>query len=276
MIDKDVRGPAPEASARLDVVVALRDGLAHLPTLIAMLRAQNTQIDNVVFVDDASTDGSAEYLRAQCPVWTVATTDANRGPAAARNLGAASTDAGWLLFLDVDDRPDPTWYSAFASAAVQHARIVRRGVTIVEGEGRRESLPGPGLSGCFMVGSWAVERSLWDGVGGYDPRYRYSENTELSLRMRRTLGLVIGSASPEEIILPGCGLEVVQDEQARVRNARHALSRREAALRLLAEHRADLTSEELYNLCRVVFSTDLRTRRVDRLPVDLLRLLRHR
>ena len=276
MIDKDVGGPAPKASARLDVVVALRDGLAHLPTLIAMLRAQNTQIDNVVFVDDASTDGSAEYLRAQCPVWTVATTDANRGPAAARNLGAASTDAGWLLFLDVDDRPGPTWYSAFASAAVQHARIVRRGVTIVQGEGRRESLPGPGLSGCFMVGSWAVERSLWNCVGGYDPRYRYSENTELSLRMRRTLGLVIGSASPEEIILPGCGLEVVQDEQARVRNARHALSRREAALRLLAEHRTDLTSEEQYNLCRVVFSTDLRTRRVDRLPADLLRLLRHR
>ena len=276
MTDETAVVATSPASSRLDVVVALRDGLAHLPTLIAMLRSQNTPIDNVVFVDDASTDGSADYLRARCPMWTVVTTDANRGPAAARNLGAASTDAGWLLFLDVDDRPGPTWYPNFLAAAVGDARIVRRGVTIAQGEGTRESLPGPGLSGCFMVGSWAVERSLWNGVGGYDPRYRYSENTELSLRLRRTLGLVTGSASSHEVILPGCGLEVVQGEQARVRNARHALSRREAALRLLAEHQADLTNEEQYNLRRVIFSTDLRTRRVGRLPADLLRLLRHR
>ncbi len=60
----------------------------------------------VVVVDDGSTDGSAEAIRAAAP--DEVATQANMGVSAARNAGLAlAGDAPFAIFLDADDRLHP-------------------------------------------------------------------------------------------------------------------------------------------------------------------------
>ena len=263
------------SSSTLDVVVAMRNGRRHLPGLIKSIKAQVQAPSKVVVVDDGSSDGSVDYLRQQVPSWVIRSTD-SVGPAGARNTGARAGTSDWLLFVDVDDLPRPDWCSSFLQAASGQALLLRRGVVMVTPTSRREAHPEPGLGGCFLVGSWAVTRTLWEEVQGYDSRYRYSENTDLALRLRRVLGAELGVPSDRELILDGRGVDIMQAESARARNTRHAEVRRAAVLRLLQDHMESLTYREQRDLCRVAFSTDLRSGRYDRLPADAWRMLRHR
>jgi biofilm PGA synthesis N-glycosyltransferase PgaC len=62
-------GPAEHASAadarlRLAVVVCFQNEAEHLPTLLESIDAQTDQADQVVLVDDGSTDGSPEIVAA--------------------------------------------------------------------------------------------------------------------------------------------------------------------------------------------------------------------
>ena len=259
----------------LDVVVAVRDGIRHLPGLIAGIAAQIEAPSNVIVVDDGSSDGSADYLRREVPSWLILSTD-SVGPAGARNAGARASQAEWLLFLDVDDTPRPDWCAGFRDAAKGRALLLRRGVVLSTPEFRRVLQPETGVTGCFLVGSWAIHRSLWNQVQGYDPRFRYSENTDLAFRLRRVLDGERTIQPRAEVILGGCGADIVQVESARARNSRHAEARRAAALLLLREHKAMMAAAERRAVSRVAFSADLRSGKYHRLPADALRLLRYR
>lgn len=61
----------------------------------------------IIVVDDASTDGSAEVARAYGAM--VISQAARQGPAAARNTGAMHAQSDILLFLDADCEPAPDW-----------------------------------------------------------------------------------------------------------------------------------------------------------------------
>ena len=258
----------------LDVVVAMRDGRHHLPGLIMGMAAQAAAPSNVIVVDDGSTDGSVDYLRREVPSWVICSTD-SVGPAGARNAGARASQAEWLLFLDVDDIPRPDWCAHFRRAANDSAKLLRRGVVLSTPTSSRALQPETNVTGCFLVGSWAIHRSLWDQVQGYDPRFRYSENTDLAFRLRLVMENIHATLPGAEVILDGYGVDIVQAESARARNSRHAQARRAAALLLLRKHKAMLAPADRRVVCRVAFSADLRSGRYHRLPADALRLLRY-
>lgn len=89
----------------VDIVVPCYNAQATLAATIESALAQDA-VSAVVVVDDGSTDGSLALARLYAPRVTVLT-GPNRGVAAARNRGAAHTDAAWLLFLDADDLLTP-------------------------------------------------------------------------------------------------------------------------------------------------------------------------
>jgi hypothetical protein len=86
------------------VVIPVYNGAATLGRAIDSVLAQSWPAQEIIVVDDGSTDASAEVAASYGGVVQLIR-QANAGVAAARNRGAAEAHGEWLTFLDADD-----WY----------------------------------------------------------------------------------------------------------------------------------------------------------------------
>jgi len=96
----------------LSVIIPVYNGTPYLPELIESLLAQQRVPDEVIFVDDGSTDSSAAMitkLGAGLVGLKVVRQD-NQGQAIARNTGMRHATSRYLAFLDADDLVDPGRY----------------------------------------------------------------------------------------------------------------------------------------------------------------------
>jgi len=113
-------GAAGEASRPLlSVVTPVFNGTEYLPQLIDTLRKQQRVPDEVIIVDDGSTDDSsamADRLGAGLPRLQVVRQE-NQGQAVARNVGMRHATGRYLTFLDVDDWLDPSAYATLVGMA---------------------------------------------------------------------------------------------------------------------------------------------------------------
>ena len=103
----------------LSVVIPVFNGTPHLPQLLDSLLGQRRVPDEVVFVDDGSTDGSSAMitrLGARLPSLRVIRQQ-NQGQAVARNTGMRQATGRYLAFLDVDDVPDANMYATLVGLA---------------------------------------------------------------------------------------------------------------------------------------------------------------
>ena len=95
----------------ISVIIPAYNAENTLPACLEGLRAQTRPPDEVVVVDDGSTDCTAE-VAARYRVKVVR--QANQGPAAARNAGAQHACGDLLLFTDADCQPWPGWVERLA------------------------------------------------------------------------------------------------------------------------------------------------------------------
>lgn len=96
----------------LAIVIPLFNKKAFVGETIASLAVQDAPPDQLIIVDDASTDGSAEAAeraiaahaeRLRATRVELVRLPRNGGPGAARNAGIRRVDSDLLLFLDADD-----------------------------------------------------------------------------------------------------------------------------------------------------------------------------
>lgn len=89
----------------VSVIIPTRDCLPYLPTAIASVEAQAVAGVEILVIDDGSSDGSAEWLRAKqrSSPWLTLIEGFGDGPNAARNRGIEAAAAPLLAFLDADD-----------------------------------------------------------------------------------------------------------------------------------------------------------------------------
>jgi glycosyltransferase involved in cell wall biosynthesis len=86
---------------RLSVVLPVFNGASFLAAAIDSVLAQTRQADEIIAVDDGSTDDSCAILARYAAVRVVS--QANAGCAAARNAGAALACGDAIVFVDQDD-----------------------------------------------------------------------------------------------------------------------------------------------------------------------------
>jgi len=179
----------------VSVVIPTYDRAARVERAVASVLAQTRPADEVVVVDDGSTDGTAERLRTAFPAVTVLGTE-NRGVSAARNHGIARTSGDWIAFLDSDDewREEKLEAQLEALAAAPGYRLCHCDEVWIRGGRRvnprrvhekrggwiyRHCLPRCAIS----PSSAMVARTLFDEVGLFDESLPACEDYDLWLRV---------------------------------------------------------------------------------------------
>lgn len=192
-------GPS-ERAPLLTVVVPVHDGGEPFDRCLAALAASEFADFELVVADDGSTDGSGGRARA-AGARVVEVADGPKGPARARNAGAAEARGAWIFFLDADCAihgdalgraaatlaSDPSIAALFGSYDADPAApgLVSRYRNLlhhhVHHSGRAEA-------STFWAGCGAVRRDAFEAVGGFDAgRYPQPsvEDIELGARLIR-------------------------------------------------------------------------------------------
>jgi glycosyltransferase involved in cell wall biosynthesis len=109
------------ASPEMSVVVPTHNRLLVLEEVLLALEAQvGAPPFEIVVIDDGSTDGTGDWLRARTShahrIPIRIHSQANAGPAAARNTGVAMAAGRWVAFLGDDTVPEPGWLAAHREA----------------------------------------------------------------------------------------------------------------------------------------------------------------
>lgn len=189
------------------MVVVAHDSAAHLPELLEALLEQLDPDDELVVVDNASSDDSVAAARGSGARARVLETGANLGFGAGCHAGARETSAGLLLFLNPDCQPEPGCLARLRAAASEHPSWGAWQAAVLLPDGRINTdggvihYLGIGWAGdcgkplaampprprevAFPSGAaLVVRRSAWEHLGGLDPSYfMYSEDLDLGLRL---------------------------------------------------------------------------------------------
>jgi GT2 family glycosyltransferase len=194
--------------AALAVVTVGYNSAAHLPGTLGAVTAQLRDDDELVVVDNASSDGTAEVARTQARRARVIEMGRNSGFGGACAAGVAASTAPLILFLNPDAKPAPGCIEALRQIATERpgwgawqALVVMPAGEQVNTLGGKIHYLGFGWAGgcgtpaaqvaphpvevAFASGAaMVIRREAWEAVGGFDPSYfLYGEDLDLSLRL---------------------------------------------------------------------------------------------
>lgn len=192
-------------SPLVSIIIPMRNARQHLLQVIETIMQSSYEQYELIVVDDASTDGSAELAHAHGT--KVIALEHQAGPAAARNRGAKEARGDILLFVDSDVlirketvarivsdfRKQPGLAAVFGSYddepaednfLSQYKNLCHH---FVHQQSSAEAVT-------FWAGCGAVRREQFNAVGRFDEK-RYSkpsiEDIELGYRMKQSGGLIL-------------------------------------------------------------------------------------
>jgi glycosyltransferase involved in cell wall biosynthesis len=86
----------------ISVIIPTFNRIDVLPKAIESVLAQTIIPDEIIVVDDGSTDGTAEMIQSDYPKVSVLVQE-NAGVSSARNAGISVSKGDWIALLDSDD-----------------------------------------------------------------------------------------------------------------------------------------------------------------------------
>src|SRR4051794_24224549 len=104
--------------ASVSVVIPCFNQGRFLADAIGSVLNQTQRVDEVIVIDDGSSDNTREITSGFVSVRYVR--QANQGLAAARNAGIRASTAGYMVFLDADDVLEPCAVSLGAAHLNAH------------------------------------------------------------------------------------------------------------------------------------------------------------
>jgi glycosyltransferase involved in cell wall biosynthesis len=197
--------PAVPLNAQVSAILPVFNGARHLREAVESVVDQTEPPDELVVVDDGSTDDCVEFLHgvsAPFPIRIVR--QPNAGQSAARNFGARVARGGLLAFLDQDDRWHPR-HLAVLRSSLRDEPIVGWSYCDfdeVDAEGhvvtrsflrsRGVEHPKSSLTTCVasdlmvLPSASVVRREAFDALGGFDETLQGYEDDDLYVRTFRS------------------------------------------------------------------------------------------
>jgi hypothetical protein len=216
--------PRPSSTDKaLSVLIVTYNNAPLIDDLLAGLAAQLATLDaEVVLVDNASHDGTADAVAARHPGVRLLRSATNLGFAAANNLAAAQARGRVLLLLNPDALPEPGTVARGLALAEAHPDVGLAGARLLDPAGATQPsarmFPSPaqelivlsGLAAKFPRSRWLgrldrgwadpaqaaavdwvpgafvlMRRALFDALGGFDERFfLYYEEVDLCRRVQ--------------------------------------------------------------------------------------------
>src|SRR5712692_4558912 len=195
---RSVMSVADQRRPRVSAIIPAYNGEAFVADAIESVLAQTISVDEIVVIDDGSTDGTAEVAQRYASRGVRCIRQENRGLSAARNRGIAETSGELVAFLDCDD----TWLPGKTALQTEHL-MARPQVGLVAGHiwwwdpqsnrrwlQRFDDAPGARLWRELMIRNCVgnasgvmVRRRTLEEVGGFDPKQIWAEDWEMWMRV---------------------------------------------------------------------------------------------
>lgn len=205
----------PAAAPEYAVVVPTLGRPSLAVTLRALADAEGPAPRRVVLVDDRP-PGDRRALPVAVPEELAPLVErvpgCAAGPAAARNTGWRSAAEPWVVFLDDDVVPGPTWAEDLAAdlaAAGPGIAGVQGRIAVPLPDDRRptdwERMTAGLATARWITADMAYRRSALEAVGGFDERFprAFREDADLALRiMAAGWGLATGSRRTTHPVRP--------------------------------------------------------------------------
>jgi GT2 family glycosyltransferase len=192
----------------LSVIIVNWNGKRHLQVCLSALRRQTFGDFETILVDNASTDGSVEFVRETFPEVRVIALGTNAGFAAGNNAGYERARGEWIVLLNNDTEADERWLEEIHTASTDFPRagsfaskmlffedrkridncgfaVTRAGTAVDLG---RDEQDGPAWAEPRRVfgacgGAAAYRRRMLDDIGFLDPEFFMTfEDLDLSFR----------------------------------------------------------------------------------------------
>ncbi|MBX3466771.1 MAG: glycosyltransferase family 2 protein [Planctomycetes bacterium] len=186
------------------VVISTKDRRESLARTIESALAQ-TVAPEVLVIDDGSTDGTDEMVRARFPQVHLERSPVSRGYIAQRNLGASLARAKVVVSLD-DDAYFPSDRTVEQTLVeFDHRRVGAVAIPFVNvnsGPQVLQRAPARGadifVTDSFVGTAYAIRRDVFLGLGGFRTEFFHQgEERDLCLRMLATGRVVrLGTADP--------------------------------------------------------------------------------
>ena len=181
----------------ISVILPTRNRAHSLLAALASVLQQTWRNLEVLVVDDASTDGTAEVLQdVTDPRVRYVRLEQPHGASGARNAGIAAAQGEWIAFQDSDDLWLPDKLRQQQECAAAHPGGVGVYTSYWRDDGQsRETLPhpGPGLDGDVLArltrGNFITTQTLMvradvlHRLGGFDPEFLALNDWDLVLRL---------------------------------------------------------------------------------------------
>ena len=199
----------PQTVPKASVIIVNHNGRTQLEKCLHSLPGEECLAYETLLVDNASADGSADYVERDFPNVRVIRSETNGGFGWGNNVGARQARGEYLAFLNPDAAAEPGWLDrlvATLEAEPQAGLVTSKILLLADPEqintcGNDVHLTGLAL--CHGMGmdrnafadqrevsavsgaAFATRRETFDALGGFDETFfLYMEDTDLSWRAR--------------------------------------------------------------------------------------------
>lgn len=189
--------------ATVAAIVPVYNNMHTIIDAISSIESQSRRVDEVVVVDDGSTDGSDELVERTYGDLVRVLRQPNQGPSASRNTGIRNVRSELIAFLDADDRwlptriekqaaymeAHPSCMLSFGAHQIWHESTGKTNVENLEIDTRdfvRRSFFPEKLH--IATDTVMVRRAVFQEVGYFDESLRQCEDTDMWLRIMCRFG----------------------------------------------------------------------------------------